>query len=255
MEQKKELRALTQPCAYNVLTISFSLYLVSESGCMPSTSHTRGVEVRWPVLSWQLSFSDVITDCVHPLIHSGYFYSVYSSPLLLRGAPDTARIPKRQGNCMRVKDLPKVPTWRPERDSNSDERRRTYQWATTPHNDPWCSLLIKSLYPNLQDDNTFLLNNVKLTFVVSRCYTQKTRQGPANWPSVLNQSVPYNFLHIERSAFGAMTKSGRSIRGDSENWIHKSWLNANKTTGACRPTQKKIIWDFFISGLQWFWLQ
>ena len=27
------------------------------------------------------------------LIHSGYFYSAYSSPLLLRGANDTAQIP------------------------------------------------------------------------------------------------------------------------------------------------------------------
>ena len=28
----------------------------------------------------------------HSFIHSGYFYSASSSPLLLRGAPDTARI-------------------------------------------------------------------------------------------------------------------------------------------------------------------
>jgi len=43
-------------------------------------------------------------------IHSGYFYSASSSPLLLRGAPDTARIlcrsftPKRHRQ-LRVKDL------------------------------------------------------------------------------------------------------------------------------------------------------
>ena len=59
----------------------------------------------------------------HSFIHSGYFHSASSSPLLLRGAPDTARIlcrsftPKRHRQ-LRVKDLPKVPTWRPERDSN-----------------------------------------------------------------------------------------------------------------------------------------
>src|SRR6218665_2247552 len=51
------------------------------------------------------------------------FYIASSSPLLLRGAPDTARIlcrsftPKRHRQ-LQVKDLPKVPTWRLERDSN-----------------------------------------------------------------------------------------------------------------------------------------
>jgi len=56
-------------------------------------------------------------------IHSGYFYSASSSPLLLRGAPDTARIlcrsfmPKHHRQ-LQAKDLPKLPTWRLERDSN-----------------------------------------------------------------------------------------------------------------------------------------
>src|SRR6218665_2241380 len=56
-------------------------------------------------------------------IHSGYFYSTSSSPLLNRGAPDTARIlcesftPKRHRQ-LRVKNLPKVSTWQLERDSN-----------------------------------------------------------------------------------------------------------------------------------------
>ena len=56
-------------------------------------------------------------------IHSGYFYSASSSPILLKGAPDTARIlcwnftPKRHRQ-LRVKDLYKVPTWRMERDLN-----------------------------------------------------------------------------------------------------------------------------------------
>src|SRR6218665_658736 len=56
-------------------------------------------------------------------IHSGYFYSASSSPILLRGAPDTARIlcrsstPKRHRQ-LQVKDLPKVSTWRLERDSS-----------------------------------------------------------------------------------------------------------------------------------------
>src|SRR6218665_916827 len=59
----------------------------------------------------------------HSFIHSGYFYSASSSPLLLRGAPDTAWILCRSftPKChrqQRVKDLPKVSTWRLEQDSN-----------------------------------------------------------------------------------------------------------------------------------------
>src|SRR6218665_1385494 len=61
----------------------------------------------------------------HSFIHSGHFYSAPSSPLLLRGAPVIARIgllhrvfhseARRQ---LHVKDLPKVPTWRLDRESN-----------------------------------------------------------------------------------------------------------------------------------------
>jgi len=52
----------------------------------------------------------------HTHIHPGYFYSASSSLLLLRGAPDTARIlrrsfmPKRHRQLW-GKDLPKVPMW------------------------------------------------------------------------------------------------------------------------------------------------
>src|SRR6218665_2410182 len=64
--------------------------------------------------------------CIKQILYcimSGYFYSASSSPLLPRGAPDTARIlcwsftPKRHRQ-LHVKDLSKVPTWRLERDSN-----------------------------------------------------------------------------------------------------------------------------------------
>ena len=56
-------------------------------------------------------------------IHSSYFYSVSSSPLLLRGAPDKARIlcpnfTSKRHRKLWVKDLPKVPTWLLERESN-----------------------------------------------------------------------------------------------------------------------------------------
>ena len=71
---------------------------------------------------WSVSLS-LIQSFIHSCIHSGYFYSASSSPLLLSSAPDTARIlcrsftPKRHRQ-LRVKDLPKVPTWRLEWDSN-----------------------------------------------------------------------------------------------------------------------------------------
>src|SRR6218665_2004747 len=53
-----------------------------------------------------------------------YFYSASLSPLLLRGACDTSRILCRNFTPMhhrqlRAKDLPKVLTWRLERDSKS----------------------------------------------------------------------------------------------------------------------------------------
>src|SRR6218665_1589923 len=62
---------------------------------------------------------------IHSFIHSfRLFYIASSDPLLLTFAPDTARVlcrsftPKRHRQQLREKDLPKVPTWRLERDSN-----------------------------------------------------------------------------------------------------------------------------------------
>src|SRR6218665_712897 len=59
---------------------------------------------------------------VHSFIHSGHFYSAPSSPLLLRGAPgystDTvSEFHAEAHRQLQVKDLPKVPTWRLERES------------------------------------------------------------------------------------------------------------------------------------------
>ena len=61
-----------------------------------------------------------------------------SSPLLHRGAPDTVRILCRSFTLksygqLRVKDLPKVPTWLELDSYPFDKRRRLYQWAITPH--------------------------------------------------------------------------------------------------------------------------
>src|SRR6218665_2231238 len=60
---------------------------------------------------------------IHSFIHSGHFYSAPSSPLLLRGAPDYSMYTVSEFHAtvhreLRVKDLPKVPTWRLERESN-----------------------------------------------------------------------------------------------------------------------------------------
>src|SRR6218665_654792 len=59
----------------------------------------------------------------HSFIHSSHFYSAPSSPLLLRGAPDystdtVSEFHAEAHRQLQVKDLPKVPTWRLERESN-----------------------------------------------------------------------------------------------------------------------------------------
>jgi len=84
-------------------------------------------------------------------MHSEYFYSSSSSPLglLLRGAPDTARIgllcrsfTPRRHRQLRVKNLPKVPMWWQERDSNTRPSGR--QLSTQPmsrHVAHWLTLV------------------------------------------------------------------------------------------------------------------
>src|SRR6218665_1187561 len=59
----------------------------------------------------------------HSFIHSGLFYSAHSSPLPLRGAPDHSTDTVLEFHAeahrqLQVKDLPKVPTCCPERESN-----------------------------------------------------------------------------------------------------------------------------------------
>src|SRR6218665_547798 len=63
-----------------------------------------------------VSYIRMPIDTVHSFIRSGYFYSTSSSPLLLRGAPDTARILCRSftPKChrqLRMKDFPRVPPY------------------------------------------------------------------------------------------------------------------------------------------------
>jgi len=79
---------------------------------------------------------------INSFINSGYFYSVSWSPLLLRGALGTARIlyrsfTRKRHRQLRVKDFPKVPTWRLERDSNprpSGRQVSTTNASYMPHN-------------------------------------------------------------------------------------------------------------------------
>jgi|SRR6218665_1277819 len=79
----------------NTLKPSFHM-----STCFPSSS-----------LLFLRSVKPKHSQC-HSFIHSGYFYSASSSPLLLRGAPDTAWIllgsftPKHHRQ-LRVKDCPR----------------------------------------------------------------------------------------------------------------------------------------------------
>src|SRR6218665_3814474 len=85
-----------------------------------------------------------VNICRTFIVHSGYFYSASSSLLLLRGA---ARIlcrsftPKRHRQ-LRVKVLPKVPTWRLERDSNPRPFGRKASTIPMSHHVPLeaCSL-------------------------------------------------------------------------------------------------------------------
>src|SRR6218665_3257723 len=63
------------------------------------------------------------TSFIYSFILSGHFYSTPSSPLLLRGAPDystdtVSEFHAEAHRQLQVEDLPKVSTWRLERESN-----------------------------------------------------------------------------------------------------------------------------------------
>src|SRR6218665_3825025 len=69
-----------------------------------------------PLCVYRLSF-------VHSFIHCGHFYSAPSSHLLVRGAPEystdtVSEFHAEAHRQLQVYDLPKVPTWRLERESN-----------------------------------------------------------------------------------------------------------------------------------------
>jgi len=88
--------------------------------------------------TWVWPPSTLHVDVINgwPLRYSGNFYSASSSPLLLRSARILFQsfMPKFHKQ-LRMKDLPKVPTWWLELDFTrdpSDKRRQIYQCATMP---------------------------------------------------------------------------------------------------------------------------
>src|SRR6218665_2955501 len=94
----------------------------------------------------ELLFGMLCSSSIHSFIHSGHVYSASSSQLLLRSTPDTAQIlcrsfkPNRHRQ-LRVKDLPKVPTWQIERDSNPRPSGRKGITLPMYHHIPSSSLL------------------------------------------------------------------------------------------------------------------
>src|SRR6218665_3703754 len=89
-------------------------------------------------------------ELINSFIHSGYFYSASSRTLLLRGAPDTAWIlcqsftPKSHRQ-LQVKDLPRVPTWLLEQDSNPRPFERKATNLPMSHQAPINVLLLISI--------------------------------------------------------------------------------------------------------------
>ena len=103
--------------SYNVFAVCFesNIYCGSDHQLRPACQVVSGL--RWFHLSTRqadLTFNS--------FIHSGHFYSAPSSPLPLRGTPDystdtVSEFHAEAHRQLQVKDLPKVPTWRLERES------------------------------------------------------------------------------------------------------------------------------------------
>ena len=97
----KGLKAGLQP-AIVVPVIGSSAKLIGWFKSQVLTLTARVLILENYVLHGKLRYQSVVLNARHwepcskcvssRFIHSGYFYSASSSPLLLRGAPDTARI-------------------------------------------------------------------------------------------------------------------------------------------------------------------
>ena len=119
--------------------------------------------------SCQFVFPKTLIIPIRTFTHSGYFYSASSSPLLLKGANDTARILRRSFTPKRhrqlwVKDLPKVPTWRLERDSNPRPFGRKASILPMSHHVPhlyvprMVEITVSSCLPSRLDSSLVCIN-------------------------------------------------------------------------------------------------
>src|SRR6218665_641506 len=100
-----------------------NIYVRSKFSCVHS-SHNLCASTHEHSLEGMLTMIFLILlNAIHSFIHSGHFYCAPSSPLLLRGVPDystdtVSEFHAETHRQLQVKDLPKVPTWRLERESN-----------------------------------------------------------------------------------------------------------------------------------------
>ena len=86
-------------------------------------------------------------NLICPPFHSFYLYSTSSSPLLLRGAPDTSwtlcqSFTQKRHRQLRVKDLLKVPTWWLGRDSNPQPFGQKATNLPMRHHTPLCDCIL-----------------------------------------------------------------------------------------------------------------
>jgi len=108
----------------------FELYGADSGVChCPIVGLCLPVLLQVSCIMWMTLESSTMLIFTISFIHSDYFYSASSSPLLFGGAPDTTRIlcwsfTLKHHRQLRVKDLLKVPVWRPEQDSNPWPFRR-----------------------------------------------------------------------------------------------------------------------------------
>ena len=139
-------------------------------------------------------------------VYSGHFYSTSSNPLLLRDAPDAARMlyrsftPKRHRQ-LQVKNLPKVPTWRLERDSNLRPfERRAMNLPMSHHAPQGVCRLFHNIIINLIDNAVKLRNNF-----INRLNIQMRV-----WLLMLSMTIAFLRQHHLR---------GRSQRKSFHHWI------------------------------------
>src|SRR6218665_643382 len=117
------VRSLNRHRIYDTyISLDRALHHFSLSGKCPGRN-VRMLDSSAHTIRDLLPLTASTSQFIHSFIHSGHFYSVPSSTLLLRGAPDystdtVSEFHAEAHRQLQVKDLPKVPTWRLERESN-----------------------------------------------------------------------------------------------------------------------------------------